>query len=306
MLALDTVGESTLSLGVKPGQSTAAAAIENSRAWTTAYGGWGKRNADSAIGSAGYSSNHFGDISGVETKVGGLTLGILGAVGTSTANFENGRGKLTSDSWHGGFYGNVPAGAFVLDASFAYGQSEGNLKRTVNVAGGGATTGKTQGTEWTGQVGVAVPFRTESGSLVVTPSLHLIHANVKQDGLTESSLNGLEAVVKGSTTKSTAVRTGVQAAKITKLASKTTRLTASLDWVHSFQSDTSDVDIALQGAGVATSRFQGSRSSKDAIRIGLGAEVALTERTRFRLNVDEQIRSGMQSTYGSASLGYQF
>jgi fibronectin-binding autotransporter adhesin len=306
MLALDTVGESTLSLAVKPGQSTAAAAIEQSRAWTTGYGGWGKRNADSAIGSAGYSSSHFGDISGVETKVGGLTLGLLGAVGSSTATFENGRGSLSSDSWHAGIYGNLPAGAFVLDASFAYGQSEGTLKRSVNVAGGGATTGKTQGTEWTGQVGVAVPFRTESGSLVITPSVHLIHANVTQDGLTESSLNGLEAIVKDSTTKSTAVRTGVQAAKITKLANKTTRLTASLDWVHSFDSGTSDVEIALQGAGATTSRFQGSRSSKDAVRIGLGAEIALTERTRFRLNVDEQIRSGMQSTFGSASLGFQF
>jgi fibronectin-binding autotransporter adhesin len=306
MLALDSVGESSLSLAVKPGQSAVTTAVEQSRAWTTAYGGWGKRNSDAAVGSAGYSSNHFGDISGVETKVGGLTLGLLGAVGFSNANFENGRGKVTSDSWHTGVYGNFPAGALVLDASVAYGQSESTLKRSVNVLGGGSTTGKSQGTEWTGQVGVAVPFRSESGSLMLTPSLHLMHASVKQDGLTESSLNGLEAVVNGRTTSATSVRTGLQAAKITKLADKQTRLTASLDWIHSFDDSNSDVDIALSGAGTTTSRFQGSRSGKDAIRVGLGGEIALTERTRLRLNVDQQRRSGLNSTYGSASFSLQF
>jgi uncharacterized protein with beta-barrel porin domain len=306
MLALDTVGESSLSLAVKPGQSAAAAAIEQSRAWTTAYGGWGKRDSDSTVGSAGYSSNNFGNISGVETKVGALTLGITGAVGTSTANFESGRGKVTTDSWHTGVYGNVAAGVLVLDASIVYGQSDSLLRRSVDLAGGGSTSGRSQGSEWTGQFGLAVPLRTSEGSLVFTPSVHLLHSNVKQDALTETSLNGLEASVRGNTTKSTAIRTGVQAAKITKLAGMGTRLTASLDWVHGFNADRNDVEIALVGAGSTTSRFQGSKTGQDAIRFGLGAEVALTERTRFRLNVDEQMRSGVRSTYGSASFGLQF
>jgi autotransporter-associated beta strand protein len=306
MLALDAVGESSLSLAVKPGQSAAAAAVEQSRAWTTAYGGWGKRSSDSTVGAAGYSSNNYGDVSGVETKVGALTLGLTGALGSSTATFENGKGKVTADSWHTGLYGSLPAGRVVLDAAFAYGQSDSTLKRSVNVAGGGATSGKSQGTEWTGQIGVAVPFRADGGSLMITPSLHLLHSSVKQDALTESSLNGLEAVVKGKTTDSTAIRTGVQAAKLTKLAGKATRLTASLDWVHSFESDRKDVEIALAGAGTATSRFQGSKTGQDAIRIGLGAEFTLTERTRFRLNLDEQIKSGVNSTYGSATFGVQF
>jgi len=305
-LALDEVGESTFSLAVKPGQSAAAAALEQSRVWTTGYGGWGKRSSDSAVGTAGYSSSNYGDISGVETKVGSLTLGITGALGTSSATFQNGKGSLTSDSWHTGIYSSVPAGPLVLDASFAYGQSDSTLKRNVNVVGGGPTSGKSQGSEWTGQIGLAAPFRTDGGSLILTPSLHLLHSSVKQDALTESSLNGLEAVVNGNTTKSTAIRTGVQAAKLTSLAGKATRLTASLDWIHSFESDRHDVDIALAGAGTATSRFQGSKADKDAIRIGLGAEFTLSQRTRFRLNADEQMKSGVNSTYSSASFGVQF
>jgi uncharacterized protein with beta-barrel porin domain len=306
MLALDTVSESSLSLGVKPGQSAVSSALEQSRAWTTAYGGWGRRSSDSFVGSPGYSSNNFGDISGVETKLGALTLGLLGAVGSSTANFENGRGKVTSDTWHTGLYGNFNLGQLVLDTSFAYGQSDSTLRRSVNVPGGGSTSGKSLGSEWTGQFGFAVPLRSETGSVILTPSLHVLHSSVKQDGLTESALNGLNAIVDGNSTSSTAVRTGVQAAKITKLADKPTRLTASLDWIHSFDSDRTDVGIALSGAGSTVSRFQGSRTGQDAIRAGIGAEMALTERTRLRLNVDRQQRSGVSSTYGSASFSLFF
>ena len=306
MLALDNVGDSSLSLAVKPGQSTASAALEQARAWTTAYGGWGRRSSDLNSGSPGYNSNHFGDISGVETKLGSLTLGLFGAAGIANANFGNGRGKVDSDSWHTGIYGNFAAGPLVWDASLAYGQSQNKLRRSVDVPGGGPTTGRSEATEWTGQIGLAVPFRSESGSLMLTPSLHLLHANIRQAGLQESSLNGLEAVVRQNNTGSTSFRTGLQAAKITKLADKQTRLTASLDWIQSLDSDTAHADIALAGPGAAPSRFQGSKSGNSAVRAGLGAEVATTERTRLRVNVDQQRRSGVHSTFGSVSFSLQF
>jgi uncharacterized protein with beta-barrel porin domain len=141
---------------------------------------------------------------------------------------------------------------------------------------------------------------------MLTPSLHLLHANIRQAGLQESSLNGLEAVVRQNNTGSTSFRTGLQAAKITKLADKQTRLTASLDWIQSLDSDTAHADIALAGPGAAPSRFQGSKSGNSAVRAGLGAEVATTERTRLRVNVDQQRRSGVHSTFGSVSFSLQF
>jgi len=301
MLALDLVGE----VG-KAASSSPESAIGQARAWTTAYGGWGKRDADSSVGAAGYSSSNYGDISGVETKLGALTIGFTGAVGQTSATFGEGKGKVTADSWHTGFYGSVPAAGLVLDASFVYGQADSTLKRSVDVAGGGATSGKSQASEWTGQIGFAVPFRTESGSLMLTPSLHVIHASVSQDATTESSLNGLEASVNSKTTEATALRTGFQAAKLTKLGTLPTRLTASLDWVHSFESASNDVNIGLVGAGKATYRFQSSKSGQEAIRVGVGAEVFLSDRTRFRLNLDEQMKSGVNSVYGSVSIGLQF
>jgi outer membrane autotransporter protein len=111
--------------------------------------------------------------------------------------------------------------------------------------------------------------------------------------------------VRRNNTASTSLRTGLQAAKVTKVARKQTRLTASLDWIQSLDSDTAHADITLAGAGAAPSRFQGSRTGSSGVRAGLGAEVATTERTRLRLNVDQQRRSGVNSTFGSISFSLQ-
>jgi len=304
MLALDSV---SLNDPVSGGPGQSASNLEGARAWSTAFGGWGKRNSDSDSGSPGYSISNYGNVSGVETNFGDITLGITGALGTTNADFAGGKGAVTTDSWHAGVYGSVPTGLhLVLNASFAYGQTDSRLKRTIPVSGGGSTAGKSEGSEWTGQIGAAVPLRAGDGSVVVTPSVNLIHSSVTQDALTESSVGGLEASVGKNSTATTSLRTGVQAAKLTRLADKPTRLTASIDWVHSFNNSTSDADIALTGAGSTSARFRGSRGGNDTFRVGVGAEIALTERTRIRLNVDERLRNAVQSTFGSATVTYQF
>jgi hypothetical protein len=79
-----------------------------------------------------------------------------------------------------------------------------------------------------------------------------------------------------------------------------------VNWIYSIGANETDVDIALQGAGHTTARFRGSRGGRDAVRFGVGAEIALTERTRSRVNVDEQIRNGTNATFGSGSIGVHF
>jgi fibronectin-binding autotransporter adhesin len=282
-------------------------------AWTSAYGGWTKRDSESSYGSAGYSSSNAGNLTGVEKRFGKLTLGLTGAVGSSSSTLGLGMGSVTTDTWHVGLYGSSPleasGRAVVLDAAFVYGNGDTTFKRDVSVAGvsgGGSTSAKATNSEWLLQFGAAVPFRTADESLTVTHSIHLVLAGFNQNALNEGSLNGLGALVSKQNATSTAVRTGVQIAKLLKLANKETRLTASLDWVHSFDSDRRDVDIALTGSTGGSTKFQSSKAGGDAARLGLGGEMALTPRTRLRLNLDEQVQSNQSSTNGSVSIGVQF
>jgi fibronectin-binding autotransporter adhesin len=282
-------------------------------AWTSAYGGWTKRDSESSYGSAGYSSSNAGNLTGVEKRFGKLTLGLTGAVGSTSATLGLGMGSVTTDTWHVGLYGSSPVEAsgraVVLDAAFVYGSGDTTFKRDVSVtgvSGGGSTSAKATNSEWLLQFGAAVPFRTSDESLTVTPSIHLVLAGFNQNALSEGSLNGLGALMSKKSDTSTAVRSGVQIAKLLKLANKETRLTASLDWVHSFDSDRRDVDIALTGSTGGSTKFQSSKAGGDAARLGLGGEMALTPRTRLRLNLDEQVQSNQSSTNGSVSIGVQF
>jgi outer membrane autotransporter protein len=198
----------------------------------------------------------------------------------------------------------------VLDAAFVYGNGDTTFKRdnvsVTGVSGGGSTSAKATSSEWMLQFGAALPFRTSDESLTVTPSVHLVLAGFNQNALSEGSLNGLGALVSKQNATSSAVRTGVQIAKLLKLANKETRLTASLDWVHSFDSDRRDVDIALTGSTGGSTKFQSSKAGGDAARFGLGGEMAITPRTRLRVNLDEQVQSNQSSTNGSVSIGVQF
>ena len=282
-------------------------------AWTTGYGGWSTRNGESSYGSAGYTSRNSGDISGVEKRFGQLTLGLTGAVGSTSATLGSGMGSVTTDTWHGGLYGSMPVEArgfkVFLDAAFAFGSGETMFRRDVNVpgvAGGGSTSAKGSNSEWLLQFGAAVPLRTADESLTVTPSLHLVLAGFNQSALSEGSLNGLGALMSKQTATSTAVRTGVQAAKLMKIARRDTRLTASVDWIHSFDSDRRDVDIALTGSTGGATKFQSSRAGGDAVRLGVGGEIAFTQGIRLRINLDEQLQSSQSSTNGSVSFGVQF
>jgi len=281
--------------------------------WTTGYGGWITRNGESSFGSAGYTASNIGDISGVEKRFGQLTVGLMGAIGTTSATLGSGMGSVTTDIWHGGLYGSMPvdAGAYrvFLDAAFAFGNGESTVKRDVNVpgiAGGGSTSSKGANSEWLLQFGAAVPLRTADKSLTVTPSLHLVLVGFNQSALSEGSFNGFGALMSKQTATSTSVRTGVQAAKLIKIARRNTRLTAGVDWIHCFDSDRRDTDIALTGTTGGATKFQSSKAGGDAIRLGLGGEIVLAQGIHFRVNLDQQIQSSQSSSNGSVSLGVQF
>ena len=193
----------------------------------------------------------------------------------------------------------------VFDAALVYGQADSTLTR--NLLLGGSTAGKGQSSEYQAQLGVAFPSTLSNQTLTITPSLHLVHSSFSQGALTESGTLGLEAKVGSQSANSTATRLGVQAAKLLRVASKSTRLTANLDWVHSFEKSRNEVNIGFVGSPTgATARFQSSKAGQDAIRLGLGAEMAFTDRTRLRLNLEQQVQSNQSTTYGGVTLGVQF
>jgi uncharacterized protein with beta-barrel porin domain len=100
-------------------------------------------------------------------------------------------------------------------------------------------------------------------------------------------------------------RFGIQAVKSIRVLNKNGRIGGRMEWIHNFDADRRDIDVAL-GGGSASARFQSSRPGADAVRAGIFGEVLLNERTSVRVNVDHQIQDKQSSTYTGISLGIQF
>ena len=100
-------------------------------------------------------------------------------------------------------------------------------------------------------------------------------------------------------------RLGVEASRWMELFGRLGRLGVSLNWLHHFDMEGREGDIAI-GASKARSRFSAARVSADAVQVGLVGKLALTDRTQLRLNFDQQTDSRKRSFGGSVSLELKF
>ncbi|MEI6872041.1 MAG: autotransporter outer membrane beta-barrel domain-containing protein [Verrucomicrobiota bacterium] len=266
-------------------------------AWTTAYGTWQRLNADSTVDSPGFSGNHFGNITGVENRLGALTLGISGAVGGSSANFGEGLGSLSADTWHAGVYGSVALGRVVVDAAASYGTGDNIFKRN-------SASVKFQDSEWLTQFGVSLPLK--SGSLTITPSVHLLSSGYKQDTFTDSATGPLAMKVVGNSFTTHATKTGLQAAELLSIKGHAVRLSASSDWLHYLENKRQQTQVLLGGLDDAATTTEGSKAGYDALEIGIAAEIALTRRTTLRVSVQHEMQNNQTTTNGNVTLSVDF
>ncbi len=270
-------------------------------AWTTGYGGWQRLSADAEAGTPGYSSNHYGNVSGVERRSGGLTLGASGAVGGSSVNFGNGPGALRAETWHVGMYGSAPVGSVVLDGAVSYGNGENTLKPNALAP---SRQVKFKDAEWLAQLGLSVPLK--SGSLTVTPGVHLLSSGYKQEGFTDSETSPLAMKVAGKSFVANAAKTGVQTTKLSSVLGHAVRLSASADWLHYLENNRRQTDVLIGGSEDASIRADGSRVGSDSLGVGAAAEVSLTRRTTLRFNLLREIQNKEATTNGNLSLSVEF
>jgi hypothetical protein len=270
-------------------------------AWTTTYGAWQKLSSDAVAGTPGYAGNHFGNVSGVERRIGGLTLGVSGAVGGSSANFGNGTGSLSAETWHAGMYGSAPVGSVVLDGAVSYGNGENTLKPVSQAT---SRRVKFKDAEWLAQVGLSVPLK--SGSFTVTPGVHLLSSGYNQEGFTDSDASPLEMKVAGKSFVANAAKTGVQTTKLSSVLGHAVRLSASADWLHYLDNNRRQTDVLIGGAEDASTRVDGSRVGSDSLGVGAAAEVSLTRRTTLRFNLLREIQNKEAMTNGNVSLSVEF
>jgi autotransporter-associated beta strand protein len=269
--------------------------------WSTTYGTWQRLNADSEVGSPGYSGNHYGNVSGVERKIGGLTLGVSAAMGGSNVTFGEGLGSLSAETWHGGAYASVLLGDVAFDAAASFGTGDNTLTRASVL---NSQPVKFRNTEWLTQVGLSVALNP--GPFILTPSIHFVSFGYNQNGFSEGVGGLLETKVAGSSYIRNALQSGLQAARLFAIKGHAVRLSASANWMHYLDSRRHTTDAMLGGMSDAPITMQSSKVGADSIQFGAAAEMALTRRTTLRLNAQSELQSNQKTTNGNATLSVEF
>lgn len=275
--------------------------------WNTTYGSSQTRKGDSELGMVGYAASSFGNVSGVETKLGSMTIGLSGAAGASNASMGSGKGSVSTDTWTGSTYISVPFGQLVFGGAAGYGNADTSVKRAKTVFSGGDTKVNLKDSEWLAQICMAWPLNP--GSLLVTPSVNLFYSGYREDAVREngSGSTGLRSQIKSRTFHNEALKTGIQIAKQTTLYHTPVRLSCTLDWLHSFDVDQrSKVDIGSTDLPGVTQSYQSAKAGEESIRFGVGCEWNPTRRTTVRINALNQVQSGQRTTNGNLTIGIAF
>ncbi len=275
--------------------------------WNTTYGSSQTRTGEPAMGIFGYSASSFGNASGVETKLGAMTVGVSGAAGSSSASFGSGKGSVSTDTWTGGTYLSVPFGQLVFGGAVGYGNADTSVKRSKNFLSTVDTRVNLEDSEWLAQIGMSWPL--SPGSLLVTPSVNLFYSGYREDAVRENGTGGMGLLsqIKARTFHSEALKTGVQIAKQTQLHKTPVRLSCTLDWLHSFDVDQrSTVDIGSTDLPGVTQSFQSAKAGAESVRFGVGCEWNPTRRTTIRVNALNQVQSGQRTTNGNLTIGIAF
>ena len=286
-------------------------------AWTNAYGSWSAREANPTLGEGGSSRSSVGNVTGVERRFGTLTLGWLGALGTSSTQMNNPGSSITSESWHLGLYMSTPVTDRIFaDGSFIFGEGENVLKRTQTLPttdefGTPSTLSLASRTtmlnqEWLVQLGMGAQMGPAGGRWSIVPTVRIAYAGVRQQKARESGALSMGIESESSRNGTVLSRTGLDIAREGRLGPVPVRATGSAAWVHDFAADPRRLGVRWQGVDAVPWMISSERRSADVLRLGFSLEFGLGDRRTLRLYGEQEYLQNTKVLRGGVNFTISF
>jgi uncharacterized protein with beta-barrel porin domain len=128
--------------------------------------------------------------------------------------------------------------------------------------------------------------------LTLKPSFAVLLNGYSQGGATESGLAGVGVITEKVSDTAIQTRLGLEAGHAVKVVGKAAELSASLYWVHDADKGPRSVGTRFNGSNAQGYTAEGEAVGANALEVGLGASLTLTQRTSARLNGVWQVREG--------------
>ena len=274
-------------------------------AWSESYA-WGiHRDSTNAYGS--WNGTNTGEVLGVQHTRKGLSLGVFGSTGYSSATFSS--SSVKGDSFHGGMYAHIEAGMPFFDVSWLAGSIDQTSARSISVGTyATSSSAKFQSSEYAVHLRGGLNIPKVAGSYLVTPSLALLCNGYSQNGVSESTGDGAALTTDRVSKSAWQTRLGSEISRSFKAGTKPANLLASAYWIHDFDRAARSVNTRFSGASSAAGSYttSGDAFGADGFEFGLGASVGLSPRTSARLSGSWQIRDGSNQPGVNLGLTVQF
>jgi outer membrane autotransporter protein len=281
----------------------------NLRLWVDAFADDSRFARDRGDGSARVDVSSSGISVGADFSITPeLLVGAAIGFGTSDADFDGASGRARTDSVFLGAYGSYRLGQAYLDASLGVGFNSFETRRR-------AATGEGTEADFDGTL-VAARLeggrRFDVGPIGVTPFAGLTILSLSQDSFAQRAgspgAGGLFGVaVDSETTTSVRSMLGVEVSAVRRLSDNavgTARL--RVGWAHEFEEDR-QVDARIIGVGGPSFRIRGAPAPRDALVLGLGADVAVGRQLTLFANLAADIGNDGNTRSGiSGGLRYAF
>lgn len=272
--------------------------------WLKALGAWGKRDNRS-------------ETAGATTSLGGLLLGVDGALdeqtrvgvvaGYSDSSLNMGGGSHASasvDSYHVGAYAGRELGNWRLSLGGAYSWHRGDVKRDLQY---GDVNGKQKASldARSAQLFSEAAYRLQLQPLALEPFANLAYVHLDSDSFHEKG--DAAALERGSDRRDAVLGTlGLRALKTLALNDhQQLELSGSLGWQHSLTAVESEEHLAFVAGGPSFA-VRSAPLLRDAALLGVQASLALSQATRVNLDYNGQL-GGRAKTQGvGLSLNWQF
>ena len=308
---LTIVGAASLSQEAREAREVLAAAAGGSSewsAWTNAFGSWSAVEADPSQGVGRYSRNEAGDVTGIERRLGRLTLGFIGAKGGGSAQLNTPVASVSSDTWHLGGYVSLPLnGRIFADASAFYGEAVNTIRRTQRLPGGMVSSRSSViENEWMLETGLGMQLAPQTSDWSLLLTVRGAYMGARQGGAKETGAGAFDVQTDSQTNGTLLIKSGIEGAKEWRMAGLPFRMGGNLEWLHDFYVDSRRVGVRWEGASSAPWTVTGARGQADAIKAGISVDVGLSKASTMRVYGEYEFwRSGPTTRFGvSYTIGF--
>jgi outer membrane autotransporter protein len=285
-------------------QGGGALGVEEGK-WSVWSNGYGLTNWMSGDGQgyAGYRSQGWGDMMGMERREGGLVLGIVNAGGMTRTYLGGGLGRASTSSWHFGVYGSAVAdNGLMVSWAGMWGIADTTMRR---VMGTEQVSARFDSREWLAQVGVGMDVAGGAGGWSVIPSVRVIGSGYMAPQVKESGGEGAARV--GAMSESTVMtKAGIEVSKSGKVKEIPLRFSATVDYVRDFSADPRRATSRLNGATDVVWDSMSARRKENGVKVGAAVEARLSASKSVRLYGEQEMGARDNVTRYGVSFSIEF